>query len=58
MDPFETFPQFMDAVESVRQDGDTRLHWVAQIAGRRQEWDAEITEKTPDQRIAWNLDDR
>ena len=50
---FETFPQFMDAVESVRQDGDTRLHWVAQIAGRRQEWDAEITEQTPDQRIAW-----
>ena len=50
---FETFPQFMDGVESVRQDGDTHLHWVAQIAGRRQEWDAEITEQTPDQRIAW-----
>ena len=50
---FETFPQFMDAVESVRQEGDTHLHWVAQIAGRRQEWDAEITEQTPDQRIAW-----
>ena len=43
----------MDGVESVRQDDDTRLHWVAQIAGRRQEWDAEITEQTPDQRIAW-----
>ena len=50
---FETFPQFMDGVESVRQEGDTHLHWVAQIAGRRQEWDAEITEQTPDQRIAW-----
>ena len=50
---FEAFPQFMDGVESVRQDGDTHLHWVAQIAGRRQEWDAEITEQTPDQRIAW-----
>ena len=24
-----------------------------QIAGKRQEWDAEITEQTPDQRIAW-----
>lgn len=50
---FETFPQFMDGVESVTQQGDTRLYWVAQIAGRRQEWDAEITEQTPDQRIAW-----
>jgi hypothetical protein len=43
----------MDAVESVEQQGDTNLHWVAQIAGKRQEWDAEITEQTPDQRIAW-----
>ena len=50
---FESFPQFMEGVESVRQQGDTRLHWVAIIAGKRQEWDAEITEQTPDQRIAW-----
>jgi hypothetical protein len=50
---FESFPQFMDGVESVQQQGDTRLHWVAKIAGKRQEWDAEITEQTPDQRIAW-----
>ena len=50
---FESFPQFMDGVESVQQQGDTRLHWIAKIAGKRQEWDAEITEQTPDQRIAW-----
>ena len=50
---FESFPQFMDGVESVRQEGDTKLHWVAEIAGRRVEWDAEITQQTPDQRIAW-----
>ncbi|MEO5966156.1 MAG: SRPBCC family protein [Candidatus Limnocylindrales bacterium] len=50
---FESFPQFMDSVESVSQQGDRRLHWVAEIAGRREEWDAEITEQTPDQRIAW-----
>jgi hypothetical protein len=50
---FEQFPRFMDGVESVRQLDDTRLHWVAAVAGRRQEWDAEITEQTPDQRIAW-----
>jgi hypothetical protein len=37
----------------VTQRGDTNLHWVAEVAGKRQEWDAEITEQTPDQRIAW-----
>jgi uncharacterized membrane protein len=50
---FEEFPRFMKGVESVRQQGDTNLHWVAEIAGKRQEWDAKITEQTPDQRIAW-----
>ena len=51
---FESFPQFMEGVESVRQVDDTHLHWVATIAGRRQEWDAEISEQVPDQRIAWH----
>jgi hypothetical protein len=50
---FEEFPRFMEGVESVRQTDDTHLHWVATVAGKRQEWDAEITEQTPDQRIAW-----
>jgi carbon monoxide dehydrogenase subunit G len=50
---FEEFPRFMEGVESVSQLDDTHLHWVAEIAGKRQEWDAEITEQTPDQRIAW-----
>jgi uncharacterized membrane protein len=43
----------MEGVESITQLDDTRLHWVAEIAGTREEWDAEITEQTPDQRIAW-----
>src|SRR5205085_5500705 len=50
---FEDFPRFMEGVESVRQLGDTRLHWVAEIAGARREWDAEITEQHPDERVAW-----
>ena len=50
---FEEFPRFMDAVESVTQIDDTNLHWVARVAGRRKEWDARITEQSPDQRIAW-----
>ncbi len=50
---FEDFPQFMEGVESVTQLDDTRLHWVAEIAGVRREWDAEIVDQQPDQRIAW-----
>jgi len=50
---FEEFPRFMEGVEQVRQLTDTKLHWVAEIAGRRREWDAEITEQVPDQRISW-----
>lgn len=51
---FESFPQFMEGVESVRQLDDTHLHWVATIAGKRQEWDAEISQQVPDQRVAWH----
>lgn len=50
---FEEFPKFMDGVAQVRQLSDTELHWKAEIAGREEEWRAEITEQTPDQRIAW-----
>jgi uncharacterized membrane protein len=54
---FETFPEFMEGVDSVQQLDDTHLHWVADIAGVRREWDAEITEQTPDQRVAWRATD-
>jgi uncharacterized membrane protein len=50
---FEEFPRFMDGVKEVRQMGDKRLHWRAQIAGKEEEWDAEITEQHPDHRVAW-----
>ena len=50
---FEEFPRFMEGVEQVRQIDDTHLHWHTKVAGREKEFDAEITEQTPDQRIAW-----
>lgn len=50
---FEEFPKFMEGVEQVKQIDDKRLHWKATIAGKEEEWDAEITEQIPDQRIAW-----
>jgi uncharacterized membrane protein len=50
---FEEFPRFMEGIERVEQLDDTRLHWVAKIGGKTKEWDAKITEQTPDQRVAW-----
>ena len=50
---FEEFPEFMEGVESVRQIDNKRLHWVAEIGGHRHEWDAEIHEQVPDEKIAW-----
>jgi len=50
---FEEFPMFMDGVKAVSQQDDTKLHWVAEIAGVEREWDASITEQHPDERVAW-----
>lgn len=50
---FEDFPQFMKSVKEIRQLDDTHLHWKANVAGEEKEWDAEITEQIPDNRIAW-----
>jgi uncharacterized membrane protein len=50
---FESFPKFMEGVESVQQLDDKRLHWKAKVAGKEEEWDAEIVEQVPDQKLAW-----
>jgi uncharacterized membrane protein len=50
---FEEFPRFMEGVKHVKQLDDKHLHWKAEIAGKEKEWDAEITEQIPDERIAW-----
>lgn len=50
---FEEFPKFMEGVESVEQLDDRHLRWHVDIAGVDREFEAEITEQTPDQRIAW-----
>ena len=50
---FESFPQFMDGVQRVDQTTPTTTHWVTSIAGVDREFEAEITEQHPDERIAW-----
>ncbi|MCW2606800.1 MAG: Cyclase/dehydrase [Frankiales bacterium] len=50
---FEQFPRFMGGITEVRQTTDTTMHWTAEIAGVRREWDARILEQVPDEKIAW-----
>jgi uncharacterized membrane protein len=50
---FEEFPNFMEGVEQVRQLDDAHLHWRTRIAGVTRDFDAQITEQRPDERIAW-----
>ncbi|GAA1149119.1 SRPBCC family protein [Kribbella jejuensis] len=53
---FESFPQFMEGVEEVRQLDDTHTHWVTKVGGAQREFDATITEQHPDERVAWRSD--
>ena len=54
---FEDFPLFMEGVDHVQQLDDTRLHWVATIAGKTAKWDAKIVEQHPDRQISWISED-
>jgi len=54
---FESFPNFMSGVESITQVDDTHNHWVTSIAGVTREFDTEITEQHPDERVAWRSTD-
>ena len=47
------FPDFMPDVQAVEAQGDS-WHWkVAGIAGTSVEWDSEIVEDRPGERLAW-----
>jgi uncharacterized membrane protein len=54
---FEEFPRFMEGIETVEQLDDTRLRWVAKVAGKRAEWEAKILNQDPDRRIGWQSTD-
>jgi uncharacterized membrane protein len=50
---FENLSRVMRYIESVRTEGD-RSHWVACTpGGARVEWDSEIVDDVPNERIAW-----
>ncbi|MER7935696.1 MULTISPECIES: SRPBCC family protein [unclassified Streptomyces] len=50
---FEDFPQFMEGVEEVRQVDDRHNHWTTKIGGIQREFDTEIVDQLPDDRITW-----
>ncbi|MFI2363724.1 SRPBCC family protein [Promicromonospora sp. NPDC019610] len=50
---FEQFPRFMEGVQEIRQLDPTHTHWKTSVGGVEREFDAEITEQHPDERVAW-----
>ncbi|MGW6731462.1 SRPBCC family protein [Streptomyces sp. NPDC055013] len=50
---FQEFPNFMEGVEEVRQLDDSHNHWTTKIGGVRREFDTEIVDQLPDERITW-----
>lgn len=51
---FENLPLFMKHLEDVRVIDGTRSHWVARAPlGLKAEWDAEIIEDKPNEKISW-----
>ena len=54
---FEDFPQFMGGVESISQLDERRQHWKVKVGGVAREFDTEVTEQHPEERIAWKSTD-
>lgn len=56
---FEKFPKFMKYIEEVKLTGEDTSHWVMSApAGMKVEWNAELTRKEENKRIAWSSKDR
>lgn len=53
----ENLPQIMSHVKRVYRISDTKYHWEVEFAGKSFEWNAEITEDIPNQRISWRATD-
>ncbi|KOT42585.1 cyclase [Streptomyces caelestis] len=50
---FEEFPNFMEGVEEITQLDARHNHWTTKIGGVRREFDTEIVDQFPDERITW-----
>ena len=54
---FEDWPKFMHRVESVQQNDDSTVHISTKVWGITKEFEAEIVEQRPDERIEWHSEE-
>ena len=54
---FEDYPKFMETIETVTVAQDDRLRWVAVVEDDTYEWDADVVEHVPDEKVAWRAID-
>ncbi|MFJ6656295.1 SRPBCC family protein [Streptomyces sp. NPDC091377] len=50
---FEDFPRFMDGVRHIERHSPALTYWVTEFGGVRREFEAKVTDRRPDDRIAW-----
>ncbi|MGN6257293.1 MAG: SRPBCC family protein [Solirubrobacterales bacterium] len=53
---FEEWPKFMHRVDSVQQVDDSTVHISTKVWGITKEFEAEIVEQRPDERIEWHTE--
>ena len=51
---FENYPRFMTGVRQVTSIGADQTHWIMEVDGKRREFDAQIIERTTDERVSWS----
>jgi len=51
---FENYPRFMSGVREVTAVGADQTHWIMDVDGKRREFDAQITERSLDERVSWS----
>jgi uncharacterized membrane protein len=54
---FEDYPTFMETIETVTLVEEDRLHWVAVVEDDTYEWDADLVEHVPDEKVSWQAID-
>ncbi|GIF11037.1 SRPBCC family protein [Actinoplanes teichomyceticus] len=51
---FENYPRFMTGVRQVTSTGGDQTHWIMDVDGKSREFDAQIIERAPDERVSWS----
>ncbi len=54
---FADYPKFMETIETVTVAEDARVRWVAVVEDDTYEWDADVVERVPDEKVTWRAID-